>query len=146
MSAAAYYAELDPEHFQVPVPAAERDAESADEGGRDSDNSLRLVAESDGEVVGWLAARVEQPAANAAVQLTREHGWVRLLVDALIVDRGYWRGGAGTALLQAAEEWGRARGAQVVRLDTYAHSPVSVPFYEERMGYQRRAIVFQKRL
>lgn len=30
-------------------------------------------------------------------------------------------------------------GARIVRLDTYAHSPVSVPFYEQRMGYQRRA-------
>jgi hypothetical protein len=24
------------------------------------------------------------------------------------------------------------------------HSPVSVPFYENRMGYERRAIIFQK--
>jgi GNAT superfamily N-acetyltransferase len=96
--------------------------------------------------VGWLAARIELPAGNPAVQLTREHAWIRLVVDALIVDRAYWRGGAGTALLEAAEAWGRAQGAQVVRLDTYAHSPVSVPFYEERMGYQRRSIVFQKRI
>jgi hypothetical protein len=49
-------------------------------------------------------------------------------------------------LLKAAEAWGHARGAQVTRLDTFAHSPVSVPFYEDRMGYQRRAIIFQKRL
>ena len=45
-----------------------------------------------------------------------------------------------------ASAWGRDRQARIVRLDTYAHSPVSVPFYEERMGYQRRAIVFQKHL
>ena len=48
--------------------------------------------------------------------------------------------------LTAAEEWGRVRGAEVVRLDTYADSPVSVPFYERHMGYRRRAIVFQKPL
>jgi hypothetical protein len=40
----------------------------------------------------------------------------------------------------------RDRGAAVVRLDTYADSPVSVPFYERHMGYTRRAIVFQKPL
>jgi hypothetical protein len=34
----------------------------------------------------------------------------------------------------------------VVRLDTYADSPVSVPFYERHMGYSRRAVVFQKPL
>jgi Acetyltransferase (GNAT) family len=48
--------------------------------------------------------------------------------------------------LTAAEEWGRDRGAEVVRLDTYADSPVSVPFYERHMGYRRRAIIFQKPL
>jgi GNAT superfamily N-acetyltransferase len=52
----------------------------------------------------------------------------------------------GTVLLEAAEAWGRTRGARVARLDTYAHSPVSVPFYEDHMGYRRRSIVFQKRL
>jgi hypothetical protein len=34
----------------------------------------------------------------------------------------------------------------MVRLDAYAHSPVSVPFYEQRMGYQWRAIIFGKPL
>jgi hypothetical protein len=48
--------------------------------------------------------------------------------------------------MRAAESWGRDRGARVARLGTYAHSPVSVPFYENRMGYQRRAIIFQKKL
>jgi GNAT superfamily N-acetyltransferase len=67
-------------------------------------------------------------------------------VDALLIDRDQWRHGAGTVLLEAAEAWGRDRGAQVARLDTYAHSPVSVPFYEDRMGYQRRSIIFQKQL
>jgi GNAT superfamily N-acetyltransferase len=91
-------------------------------------------------------ARIEPPGPNAAAQLTREHGWTRLEVASLIVDRSHRRGGAGTALLQAAEAWGRARDAQVACLDTYVHSPVSVPFYEEHMAYQRRVIVFQKRL
>jgi GNAT superfamily N-acetyltransferase len=145
LSAAAYYADLDPEHFQVPT--AEGLAESWDSDlGRDSGDSLQLVAESGGQVVGWLAARIELPEGNAAAQLTREHAWIRLVVDALIVHRAYWRRGAGTALLEAAEAWGRAQGARVVRLDTYAHSPVSVPFYEERMSYRRRSIEFQKRL
>jgi GNAT superfamily N-acetyltransferase len=84
--------------------------------------------------------------ANASRALVREHGWTRLVVDSLVVDRDHWRGGAGTALLEAAEAWGRAQGAQVVRLDTYAYSPVSVSFYEDHMGYGRRSIVFQKRL
>lgn len=114
--------------------------------GRDAKTSLRLVAEADGAVVGWLSARIELPEDEAETQITREQGWTRLAVDALIVDRQRWRHGAGTALMEAAEAWGRRHGAQIARLSTHADSPVSVPFYEDRMGYQRRSIVFQKRL
>ena len=145
LSAAAYYTDLDPEHFQVP--RAEGLADSWDSLlERADDDSLNLVAELGGHVVGWLWARIEPPDRNASAKLTREHGWTRLVVESLIVARDHWRGGAGTALLEAAEAWGRTRGAEVVRLDTYAHSPVSVPFYEDHMGYARRSIVYQKRL
>jgi GNAT superfamily N-acetyltransferase len=145
LSAASYYTDLDPEHFQVPTEKGL--AELFENGIRyGNDDVLQLVAELEGSIVGWLSARVEPSEENAAAQLTREHGWTRLVVDALIVGREHWRQGSGTALLQAAESWGRDRGAEIVRLDTYAQSPVSVPFYEQRMGYTRRSIVFQKRL
>ena len=145
LSAAAYYTDLAPGHFRVP--SATGLAELFDTGtGQGGDEVLQLVAELDGHVVGWLSARVEQPGEDAAAELIREHGWTRLLVDALVVDRRVWRRGAGTALLEAAESWGRGRGAEIVRLGTFAHSPVSVPFYEQRMGYTRRSIVFEKRL
>jgi hypothetical protein len=73
LSAAAYYAELDPAHFQLPRAdglAGEWDGQL----GQDREESLRLVAEVDGRVVGWLSARLEPPEDSAAVQLTREHG------------------------------------------------------------------------
>jgi len=145
LSAAAYYTGLDAQHFQIPPPDGV--AESFEAGlGTGGEDELMLVADLDGQVAGWLTARVEHPAAGAARQLVREPGWTRLHIDALLVDQEMWHQGAGTALLTAAEEWGRDRGAEVVRLDTYAGSPVSVPFYERHMGYRRRAIVFQKPL
>ena len=126
-------------------PSADGVAESFEAGlGTGGEDELRLVADLDGQVAGWLTARVEHPAPGAARQMVREPGWTRLHIDALLVDQAVWREGTGTALLTAAEAWGRDRGAEVVRLDTYADSPVSVPFYERRMGYQRRSIVFQK--
>lgn len=145
LDTAAYHAELDPEHFKVPVTAdlAERTDEVL---GRSGDGAVNLVAETDGRVVGWLSAHIELPGRSAAGQFVREHDWTRLIVDALIVDRRQWRQGTGARLLESAEAWGRARGAEVVRLDTWSDSPVSVPFYEQHMGYQRRSIVFQKRL
>jgi hypothetical protein len=36
--------------------------------------------------------------------------------------------------MQAIERWARARGAVCAMLDTYAASPLSVPFYERGMG------------
>jgi GNAT superfamily N-acetyltransferase len=145
LSAGAYYADLDPAHFQVP--SAEGLVEFFEASlGPQREDVLQLVAERDGLVTGWLTARIERPAASAAHQTVRELGWTRLVVDALMVDQPLWRQGIGTALLGAAESWGRERGATVVRLNTYPGSTVSVPFYERHMGYQRRSILFQKPL
>ena len=145
LSAGAYYAGLDPAHFQLPsaeglAESFEADIAATSEGG----DKLRLVAERDGLVSGWLTAHLEYPAANAAYQLVRELGWIRLIMDALMVDQALWRQGTGTALLTAAESWGRDRGASVASLDTYVHSPVSVLFYERHMAYQRRSIAFAR--
>jgi GNAT superfamily N-acetyltransferase len=149
LSAGAYYADLDPAHFQRPsaegLPESfEADIRATEQG--PASDKLRLVADAEGRVAGWLTAHVEHPRANAAHQLVRELGWRRLIVDALMVDQALWRQGIGTALLEAAESWGRDRGADLVSLDTYVHSPVSVPFYERHMDYQRRQIVFTKPL
>jgi GNAT superfamily N-acetyltransferase len=147
LSAGAYYASLDPALFQVPSTDGLAESFEADIGATsESSDTLRLVAEQDGQVAGWLTARLAQPAASAVHQLVRELGWIRLTVDALVVDQAQWRHGTGTALLEAAESWGRDRGARMVRLDTYVHSPVSVPVYERHMGYQRRSIHFAKEL
>jgi GNAT superfamily N-acetyltransferase len=145
LSASAYYADLDSAHFQVPLVEGLAESFEADLG-TGGEDALMLVADLDGQVAGWLTARIEHPAPGAARQMTREHGWTQLHIDALMVDQAVWHQGAGTALLTAAEGWGRGRGAEVVRLDTYADSPVSVPFYERHMGYRRRAIVFGKPL
>jgi GNAT superfamily N-acetyltransferase len=143
LSAAVYYASLDPALFQVPSAEALADLfETAI--GRGGGDVLQLVAELDGHVVGWLSARVQQPDQDARVELARERGWTRLLVEVLIVDGAQWRRGTGTALLERAESWGRGKGAEVVRLGTFARSPVAVGFYEQHMGYARRAIIFQK--
>jgi len=147
LTAGAYYADLDSAHFQLPSTEGLSESFEADIEARSSDaDSFRLVAERDGEVTGWLTAHLEHPSPGAPYQLIRELGWTRLIVDAVMVDRALWRQGIGTKLLTEAESWGRDRGATVVRLHTYPGSPVSVPFYEQHTGYQRRSILFQKPL
>ena len=48
--------------------------------------------------------------------------------------------------MEAAEERGRAQGATVALTDTNIRSDLSLPFYENRMGYERRAAILRKTL
>jgi GNAT superfamily N-acetyltransferase len=89
---------------------------------------------------------LDRPMPDAGRQLVREVGQLRVFVNALAVQAAYRRRGVGTRLLEAVEGWGRQQGATLISLDTFIDSPLSVPFYQRRMGYQRRAIIFQKRL
>ena len=67
-------------------------------------------------------------------------------INALATAEAYRGRGVATQLVEGAEAWGRARGASLAMCDTYINSPLSVPFWEKRMGYRCRAIIFQKRL
>jgi GNAT superfamily N-acetyltransferase len=146
LEAARHYAELDADAFQVP--AADGLVEWFEQllGRPRSDDAVWLVAEVDDRVVGDVVARLEPPVEDAPRQLLRDLGRVRLRVDALAVEEAYRRRGVGARLMRAVEEWGRAKGAVRSVLTTYEASPLSVPFYEQGMGYRRRSIVFEKRL
>jgi GNAT superfamily N-acetyltransferase len=143
---AQHYVELDPEAFRVP--SSDGLVEFFEESLKRprSDDSVWLVAEVDGQVVADISARLERPAQDAGRQLLRYLAEVRIYVDALGVVQAHRRRGVGTRLMGAIERWARERGAVCAMLDTYAASPLSVPFYERGMGYQRRSIVFEKRL
>jgi GNAT superfamily N-acetyltransferase len=143
---AQHYAGLDADAFQVP-PSEGLAAWSEELLQRPrSEDAVWLVAEVDGRVVGDVVARLERPAEDAARQVLRDLGQVRLYVDALGVGAAYRRRGVGAQLMHAVEQWGRDRGAVRSVLTTYHASPLSVPFYEQGMGYERRSIVFEKRL
>jgi GNAT superfamily N-acetyltransferase len=137
---------INPELFQLPQ--AEGLAQRCEHWLLDANNDqhLLLVAESAGQIVGSISATLYSPMESAARQMVRDVGLTRLVINALLVQQSYWRHGIGTRLMHDAEAWGRAKGASVVLLDTYVNSPVSVPFYETHLDYQRRAIHFRKRL
>lgn len=140
-----HLASLDPATFQVPP--AEGLVEFFTgllERPHDVDRTW-LVAESDGEVVGQVRAHLEHPVESAPFQVQRHLAETRLVVDVLAVTARYRRRGVGRGLMSAVEDWGAARGAALVVLDTFALSPLSVPFYE-RLGFARAAILFEKHL
>jgi GNAT superfamily N-acetyltransferase len=145
LDAGADYATLNPDLFQIPQ--ADGLAQQLEKWllSITSEDACALVAEKDGQVVGFITAAVERPVENAG-QLQRDLGRVRVVIDALVVRDAHRRQGIGTRLMEAAEEWARGRGAVIALLDTYVGSPLSVPFYERRMGYSRRALRFRKEI
>ena len=146
LDAGASYAALNPALFQIPDAAGL--AQSLEERFLHlaaAQDSLALVADADGHVVGYLFAAIEHPSPRAATDASRDAGLTRLLINALIVREASRHHGVGTRLMDAAERWGRARGAAIALLDTY-DSPLSVPFYERHLGYSRRALRLRKAL
>jgi GNAT superfamily N-acetyltransferase len=111
-----------------------------------SETSLLIVAEEAGEIVGVLFAELLAPADTGRYQSPAELREARLFIQGLSVLRSHWRRGIATALVEAAEKWGRQRGATVVLCDTWPKSPVSLPFWESRMGYETRSVRLRKRL
>jgi GNAT superfamily N-acetyltransferase len=143
----AYYADLHPDLYQIPT--AEGLAASLEQWatGSQSEVHLVLVAETDNQVVGAVGATYHEPAADVPqFQFVRDFAQSRIIIDLLYVRPVYWRRGIGKRLLGAAEAWGKDKGATMSLLETAIDSPVSVPFYEQGMFYQRRGLWLRKLL
>jgi GNAT superfamily N-acetyltransferase len=144
---ARYYVSLFPDDFCLPDDEGEIAAaidESLEHGRAES--SVLLVAEVDGEVAASCSAHIEEPSPNASRQMLPELGERRAWVDSLGTGDAFQRRGVATALVHAVEEWARSRGATSIEAETYLASPVSIPFWESRMGYRRRSVKLTKRL
>ena len=70
----------------------------------------------------------------------------RVSIEYLATLTAHRRTGAGTTLVEAAERWGRERGATVAETRTFHASPISIPFWTERAGYERGSINLRKPL
>jgi GNAT superfamily N-acetyltransferase len=145
LDAGRYYAAFDPRRFQVPSEPGLIDWFAGMLAEPRKENEVWLVAESDGRVVGDLTASLSAPIADVRFQMMRDVGEVVLRIESLAVRDGDRRRGAGTALMRAAEAWGRERGATVVFLTTDRRSPLSVPFYEH-LGLEPVSLGFWKHL
>ena len=146
VDAGRYYAGLAPETFQVPEAVGLAEYLDRAEVAGDDPDVLRVVAEVGGRVVGAAAGRIERPVEGARYQLQRQFSETRLFVDVVVVEEAYRRRGVGEQLMATLEDWGRRQGATVSLLDTYPESALSLPFFTERMGYDRRSVRLWKRL
>jgi len=141
-----YYADLARDNFRIPSGEGLAEWFEGLLTPPGSEDEIKLACELDDLVVGFLDGELIGPAEDAERQMVIAMSLRRLSIGALAVERSSWRRGCGTTLLEAAEEWGRERGAEAVTLVTYERSPVSVPFYERGMGYSRGGLSFHKDL
>jgi len=141
-----YYVQLAPQLFRLPDEEGVVEFIESDSEWRESPDTLALVAEDGGAVAGYLEASLQRPDETARWQGQRDLSEIRLFINFVGTADAYKRQGVATTLVEAAEQWGRERGAVVALCDTFIDSPLSVPFWERRMGYERRAIIFRKRL
>jgi GNAT superfamily N-acetyltransferase len=141
-----WHASLDPDYFREPDLDRLVEALRADDEWRARDDTLALVAEVDGVVAGYLEASLTPPSDGAESQSVRDLSRTRMYINTLGTADRLKRRGVATALVDAAEAWALANGASVATLDTWIDSPLSVPFWENRMGYSRRSIIFRKQL
>ena len=108
------------------------------------EGQLRLVAEVEGEVVGALTARLLEPVTVGGD--ARGESEKRLRIDYLATAPASRRAGIGTRLVEAAESWGRRVGATIAETTAFRGSALSIPFWEDRMGYEELPMSLEKRL
>ena len=135
---------LDPSRFKLPDADGMADWIDGDLAtvGRDW---CCFVAVEEGRIVGQVEAKLYAPLDSARYQTMIELANVRGEINSLGVLSSHRRRGIGQALMAAAEEWLKARGARVVTLDTFLRSQESVPFYQS-IGYERVSVIFERDL
>lgn len=100
-------------------------------------DSVILVVESNGQVVGFAEVYMRQDEANP-YRMSYRYGYLQ----SMMVNEGYRRRKLGRHLLDAAEQWVKERNAAEMRLDIWEFKGGPLRFYENA-GYQtlRRTLV-----
>ena len=138
MESARHHAALDPERYSVPDPG-EILARYRDGRQHPHDPGITLVAETAGETAGFVDVRLERPIDPMHRRI------VYCYVAEIAVREELRSSGIGAALMRAAEDWGRANGAEFASLDYVAANTRAAGFYE-RLGYRRASMIAVKRL
>jgi GNAT superfamily N-acetyltransferase len=101
------------------------------------EHAVYVATDPKGDVVGWI---------HGAEQLLVESG-ARCEILGLVVDEDVRRGGIGRQLVQAVEQWARARGLPEMSVRSAVSRAESHPFYAQ-LGYEqiKTQQVYRKRL
>ena len=141
LESAAHHAGLDSELYFVPaaetIAARYREGQQHPAEGRAE--SITLVAELRGDIVGFIDARLYQPTDAMHRQM------IYCLVSEIAVRREHQNHGIGGQLLRAVEDWGGQQGAEFAALEYHAANARAGAFYQ-RMCYRLTSITAIRRL
>jgi ribosomal protein S18 acetylase RimI-like enzyme len=141
MESAEYHARLDPERYAVPafetISARYREGRQHEPVGGEG---ITLVAEVDGEIVGFIDAGLERSPD------LMHRGILYCHVAEIAVSVRHQDQGIGGLLLQTVEDWGRKMGAAFASLEFHTENKRAGLFYQKRMGYHSASITAIKRL
>lgn len=120
------FAERPPGVFERPDPTLDDEREFVRS--HDGYNSVLLLAEAEGAVVGLLALAGRSMPQEAHV------GLVGVSVDS------EWRGrGIGRRLFERLFEWAPAHGIERIEIEAFANNPDAVRLYE-RLGFEHEGV------
>lgn len=103
-------------------------------------NAALLVAEEEGELVGLVLVWVRQ-SANIPILVPRKFA----VMENLVVKKEFRKKGIGRQLVEAAEEWIKKEGANLIELNVWEFNQGARDFYE-KLGYQTVSRKMQKLL
>ena len=135
------HAKLDPDYEP---PAATSLAQWHTARMQDRDQGL-LVAECDGQLIGFATVRVEPGPENGRWRWQPPPGEGRLgTLGDLYIDEAHRRVGAGRALAEACCEWLKRHGATRVELTALAANPAALAFWQATGFTPHRTILRQE--
>ena len=142
LESAEYHVGLDTERYSTPsAESVSRRYRERRQHPRDARaRAITLVAELDGEIVGFVDARLERSPDPMHRDILYCH------VVEIAVSRRHQNRGTGTQLMEQAEAWGRRNGAAFASLEYHAANTRAGNFYQHRMGYSVAATILIKRL
>jgi ribosomal protein S18 acetylase RimI-like enzyme len=142
LESAEYHAGLDSERYLIPAVEAitARYRDSRQHPSHAIGEVITLVAKLDGEIVGFIDARLEQSPDPMHREMIYCH------ISEIAVSRVHRNQGIGGSLVRTAEDWGHRLGAKFASLEYHAANTRANLFYQERMGYRMASVTVIKRL
>jgi GNAT superfamily N-acetyltransferase len=136
-----HHASLDPERYAVPpleeISARYREGRQHPPGALGA--SITMVAQRDGDVVGFIDARLDRSPDPMHRDILYCH------IAEIAVDSRYRSEGIRRSLINAIEDWGRRMGAEFASLEVHFANARAGDLYH-RMGYSAASITGIKRL